>query len=167
MLAPLACVAIQIIGPSVRPTEIEALQQRCGGILGSDRCRVMMPQVSGEGRLADSSCWRATVVIADKDAAATVVLAAGSGPTARETRRDLTFADRDLIPERWATLGLVIAALVTIEEHSAAAREPPPSWVPAPRPARLPDAVTKTTVGERGIDGVGATPKVRARLVGV
>jgi hypothetical protein len=172
MLVPLACVAIQIVGSPATPTEIEALQQRCGRVLGVDRCRVMMPDVNGVGRAADSSCWRATVAIADKGAAATVVLAAGNGPAARETRRDLTFGDRDEIPERWATLGLVIAALVTIEEHSAAAREPPSSMPPASAAERLPlppplAATTTTATADRGAANRDGWPTVHAGLVGV
>jgi hypothetical protein len=166
MLLPVACVAIQIIGSPAMPTEIEALQQRCGRVLGTDRCRVMTPDADSVGRVADSSCWRVTVAIADQATAATVVLAAGSGPAARETRRDLTFAERDQLPERWATLGLVIAALVTIEEHSAAAQEPSPSLPTASAPSPL-VAVTTSAVGDGSVTRTRGRPTVHASLVGV
>jgi hypothetical protein len=123
MLPAHACVAIQIVGAYAAPGEITALRQRCDSILGAEQCRV----VSGAG-LGDDACWRSTVTVGVRVGVATVVLAAGDRNNARQTRRDLSFQDRDQLPERWATLGLVIAALVTIEEHTAAA-------APEPRPA--------------------------------
>src|SRR5262249_12964604 len=60
-------------------------------------------------------------------------------------RRDVTFRANDAASERWATLGLVIAALVTVEEHSAAEAPPAAPW---------------------SASGGGFTPSVEARRAG-
>jgi hypothetical protein len=117
-----ACVAIQLLGAPATPDGAQALQQRCDGILGAGQCRV----VDARGNPATSAsvpgaaaCWQATVTRASNDTAASVVVRAAGAPDERGERRDLTFQARDELNERWATLGLVIAALVTLEEHSA------------------------------------------------
>ena len=117
-----ACVAIQLLGAAAVPDGAQALQQRCDGILGAGQCRVV--DAGGDGATSASvpnpaACWRATVTRASDDASASVVVHAAGANPGRSARRDLTFQARDELTERWATLGLVIAALVTLEEHSA------------------------------------------------
>jgi len=133
-----ACVAIQLLGTAAAPDAVLALQQRCDGILGAGECRLAADgghdgaSAAGNG---GSACWRATVARAADDAAASVVVSApgaGAGPAAH---RDVMFQPRDELTERWATLGLVIAALVTLEEHSADASATPGSAAAAPTPA--------------------------------
>ncbi|HVZ75373.1 MAG TPA: hypothetical protein VHJ20_23515 [Polyangia bacterium] len=115
MVAPQACVAVEIAGPVAADAPRAALERRCSEILGVGRCRIVLPESADRG----ASCWQARVASAG-DGAATVELADPSEPARAPVRRDLSFRANDAPAERWATLGLVIAALVTVEEHSAA-----------------------------------------------
>jgi hypothetical protein len=126
MVAPQACVAVEIAGPPAAEDQRAALESRCSEILGARRCRIV--DVRQE---SDAACWRAIVTPAGEGSPeASVVLRDETEPAHVPVRRDITFRPNDLPKERWATLGLVIAALVTVEEHSAA--ETPPPAAPAP-----------------------------------
>ena len=122
MVAPQACVAVEITGSPAAPEQWSALERRCSDILGSRRCRLML---AGQGD-AGGGCWRAVVTSegGDTPTDASVVLSDETEPTHPPVRRDVTFRANDAVQERWATLGLVIAALVTVEEHSAAEAAP-------------------------------------------
>jgi hypothetical protein len=126
MLAPQACVAVEIAGPPAAQEQRAALERRCSEILGPRRCRIVV--ATGEG---EAACWHARITTegGDPPVEASVVLADQTEAAHRPVRRDITFRPNDAAVERWATLGLVIAALVTVEEHSAA--EAPPA---APEP---------------------------------
>jgi hypothetical protein len=93
-------------------------------------------------------------------AEASVVLRDDTEPAHVPVRRDITFRPNDLPSERWATLGLVIAALVTVEEHSAAEAAPPAA--PAP-PDREPPVVTAPAPAAPAVPIDAA---VRASVVG-
>jgi hypothetical protein len=126
MIAPQACVAVQITGAPVAE-ERAALERRCSDILGARRCRIVAP---GEGAAGGAACWQILVATDGRDppADASVVLSDPTDAAAAPVRRDVTFRANDAVAERWATLGLVIAALVTVEEHSAAEEGPQGSW---------------------------------------
>ena len=133
-----ACVAIQLLGAATAPDATQALQQRCDGILGAGQCR--LAQAGGDGAASTgapnaAACWQATVTRSSDDTAASVVVRSGGTGAGRSARRDLTFQARDERTERWATLGLVVAALVTMEEHSADARTDPDAAAPVPTTA--------------------------------
>src|SRR5450432_384612 len=127
MIAPQACVAVEITGSPAALEQRAALERRCSDILGAHRCRIILP---GESEAASAACWRAVVSTEGGDAAteASVVLSDGTDPEHAPVRRDVTFRANDIVSERWATLGLVIAALVTVEEHSAAEETPATPW---------------------------------------
>jgi hypothetical protein len=131
MVAPQACVAVEIAGPPAAEDQRAALERRCSEILGARRCRIV--DVRQEG---DADCWRAIVTPAGEASPgeASVVLRDDTEPAHEPVRRDITFRPNDLPKERWETLGLVIAALVTVEEHSAAEAPPPPASEPAGGP---------------------------------
>jgi hypothetical protein len=124
MLAPQACVAIEIAGSPAAQEQRAALEQRCSEILGLRRCRI----VASGGDDMNAACWQARVSTeggdGDTPTAASVVLSDGTEPQHPPVRRDVTFRPNDAVAERWTTLGLVIAALVTVEEHSAAEAAP-------------------------------------------
>jgi hypothetical protein len=142
MVAPQACVAVEIAGPSAADEQRAALEGRCSEILGARRCRIV--DVRQE---ADAACWRAVVTPAGEGSAeASVVLRDETEPAHAPVRRDITFRPNDLPRERWATLGLVIAALVTVEEHSAAEAAPP-----APAPAGGAPVVVATPAAEASV----------------
>jgi hypothetical protein len=124
MLAPQACVAVEIAGPVAAVEQRAALEHRCSEILGPGRCRILVPEDAGHA----GACWHARVTRSSAAGApvdappdeASVLLDDPSEPAHALVRRDITFRANDVPAERWATLGLVIAALVTVEEHSAA-----------------------------------------------
>jgi hypothetical protein len=122
MVAPQACVAVEITGSPAAQEQWSALERRCSDILGSKRCR-LVPAGQGD---AGAGCWRAVVTAegGDTPTDASVVLSDETEPTHAPVRRDVTFRANDAVQERWTTLGLVIAALVTVEEHSAAEAAP-------------------------------------------
>lgn len=124
------CVALQLLGPPVAPDAVQALQQRCDSILGAGECRLRQDHAS--------ACWLATVVRTEDDAVATVVVSGPGVAAGRVAQQDLTFQASDELTDRWATLGLVVAALVTREEHAAAASPPPATATAAPRAASPP-----------------------------
>jgi hypothetical protein len=123
MVAPQACVAIEISGAPAAEQRA-ALERRCSDILGARRCRIVAP---GEG---PATCWQVVVTAegGDTPTEASVVLSDATDPAQATVRRDVTFRPNDAVVERWATLGLVIAALVTVEEHSAAEAPPAAPW---------------------------------------
>jgi hypothetical protein len=124
MLAPQACVAVEIAEPPAAQEQRAALERRCSEILGPRRCRIVAAPGEGE---QGAACWHARITTegGDPPVEAAVVLADETEPAHRPVRRDITFRPNDAAVERWATLGLVIAALVTVEEHSAAEAAPP------------------------------------------
>jgi hypothetical protein len=126
MVAPQACVAVEITGaPAAEPRA--ALERRCSDILGARRCRIVAP---GESEAGGPACWQVIVTTegGDTPTEASVVLNDATDPTHVPVRRDVTFRPNDVVIERWGTLGLVIAALVTVEEHSAAEETPAAPW---------------------------------------
>ncbi len=136
-----ACVAIQLLGAAPAPDAVQALEQRCDGILGASQCRL----AGGDGAASDAvpgmaACWQATVTRSTDDTAASIVVRAAGAPAGRAARRDLTFQSRDELTERWATMGLVLAALVTLEEHSAESRAASEAAGPAPTAGAAPPA---------------------------
>ncbi|HVU52234.1 MAG TPA: hypothetical protein VHL80_16160 [Polyangia bacterium] len=126
MIAPQACVAVQITGAPAAEERAD-LERRCSDILGARRCRIVAP---GEGAPGGPACWQILVATDGRDppAEASVVLSDPTDATQATVRRDVTFRANDAAAERWATLGLVIAALVTVEENSAAEAGPAQSW---------------------------------------
>src|SRR5882724_4190672 len=174
MLLIPACVAVQIIGAPPAPAEVGALESRCSGILGGDRCRVVAEPTPRARDTEEDACWRATVTIAERGAAAQVVLRTAHGVEARDARRDVAFQDRDEISERWATLGLLIAALVTVEERSAATTTGGDAATMEPSPsARSPSApspILATTIAVPALEVPVRTrggPGIHATLAGI
>ncbi|HEY2731317.1 MAG TPA: hypothetical protein VGK52_15345 [Polyangia bacterium] len=114
---------MEITGSPAPAEQRAALERRCSDILGARRCRIVSP---GESGMGSPACWQVVVTTGGGDPPrdASVVLNDVTDPEHVPVRRDVTFRPNDVVPERWATLGLVIAALVTVEEHSAAEETP-------------------------------------------
>lgn len=110
------CVAIQLLGAPAAPEAVQALQQRCDSVLGTGECRITRDGINGD----KNDCWRATLVRTVDDGMASVVVGGSGAAAGHAAQRDVTFQSNDERTDRWATLGLVIAALVTQEEHAAA-----------------------------------------------
>jgi hypothetical protein len=173
MIAPQACVAVEITSSPAAQAQWNALESRCSDILGPRRCRIVMAGQDDVG----AGCWRAVVRAegGDTPTDASVELSDDTEPSHAPVRRDVTFRANDAVQERWATLGLVIAALVTVEEHSAAEAAPAVAWSSAgggftPVVETHHDAPTGVPFeGELRAAGVGAlgflpTPSVGARV---
>jgi hypothetical protein len=167
MVAPQACVAIEIASAPAAEQQA-ALERRCSDILGARRCRVVGPSDIAAAS-PGAPCWQVVVTTAggDTPGEASVVLSDAADPAHAPVRRDVTFRPNDAVAERWATLGLVIAALVTVEEHSAAEAAPAPPWsagggsfapgiearreAPAPAPVPLTGEIRAAVVGALGL----------------
>ncbi len=121
------CVAIQLLGAAAAPDAVQALQQHCDSVLGAGECR-MARDGSSDGK---TECWRATLVRTVDDVMASIVVDGSDAAAGHVAQRDVTFQSNDERTDRWATLGLVIAALVTQQEH-AAASTPPATATAAP-----------------------------------
>src|SRR5882672_4214894 len=123
MVAQQACVAVEITGSPAPAEQRASLERRCSDILGARRCRIVAP---GDIGMGGPACWQVIVTRegGDTPISASVVLNDVTDPQHVPVRRDVTFRSNDAVHERWATLGLVIAALVTVEEHSAAEETP-------------------------------------------
>ena len=157
-----ACVAIQLLAPAA-PDAVQALQQRCDGILGAGECRLAddVASIAANAGPAASACWNATVTRTADDTSASVVVRAGGAAAGRAARRDLTFQARDDLRERWATLGLVIAALVTLEEHPADAGTTPGIGVAAAPTAEAPaPPPAPVTIASRSHESPPAPPRI-------
>jgi hypothetical protein len=172
MVAPQACVAVEITG-SPAAEQRSALERRCSEILGARRCRLVEVPRGADGQ-SGSACWQVVVATdggGDTPAEASVVLSDPSDPQHAPVRRDVTFRPNDAVAERWATLGLVIAALVTVEEHSAAEAAPAAPWdasgggfAPAPEglratPAPAPGAPFEVEARAAAVGALGLLPE--------
>ncbi|MEA2701146.1 MAG: hypothetical protein QOI66_5417 [Myxococcales bacterium] len=140
------CVSIELNANQPSLSSAAIVEERCGAILGKDRCHVSLG--SSPSQEATASCWVASIDAAnDVPLVATVVLHNPARPERRDVERSVEFRQRDAPADRWATLGLLIAALVTIEEHSAT---PPP-------PADSPDAAQRLRDAQRAAALLRAT----------
>ncbi|HVR63388.1 MAG TPA: hypothetical protein VMU50_15915 [Polyangia bacterium] len=119
MLLP-PCVAIELDAKQSAASSAAIVVDRCDVVLGQGRCHLVVDGPPGDEEAAAPRCWRARVQApTDAPLAATVVLHDPARPERRTVQRSVEFLPRDAPIDRWATLGLLIAALVTIEEHSA------------------------------------------------
>src|SRR5256885_1486915 len=103
--AVVAAVAIHV-ETEVPADLLEATVRSCSVALGEDHCRL------SDGPPEDNAFY-ATVRVdaANTETAHITVQRHGEGPLL--TERDLAFAPEDAPAERWASVGVVIAALVT------------------------------------------------------
>lgn len=124
--AALAALVSISVAPDV-PPELSAVAVRsCDTALGEGRCEI-------EGAGATHAEWHATVTASDPALASVrVEVRKSAGDSVPETR-ELSFSPEDAARERWASVGVLIAALVV-----AASREPEPSAPPPEVPAAPP-----------------------------
>jgi hypothetical protein len=118
-----AAVAIHVES-EVSPDLLEATVRSCDVALGADHCRL------SDGPPEDDVFY-ATVRIDEPsgDTAHITVQRHAAGPLL--TERDLAFTSEDSPAERWASVGVVIAALVA---DRARVEKPPPPAPPKPPP---------------------------------
>jgi hypothetical protein len=132
----------------VPPVEAEAAQRAlttCNAALGAEKCALASEGATGR--------WYAVVRFdPERRAVLTIQLLDGSSDGVRVARSELEFKDRDTELERWASAGVVVAALVAAQ--SSVPAEPTPKAAPPAVPR--PPAVTQP-----------ASPPARPRLVPV
>jgi len=130
------------VSDDLSPSLLEATLRSCNLALGPGRCR----QDAGRDD-KPRDCYIAKLrTPADAENVITIELAEASEPFALVATRSLRFHNSDRPDHRWATTGVVVAALVvsaetvpTVQREQAPA-EPPPSR-PPPKPARAPQPV--------------------------
>jgi hypothetical protein len=127
-----AVVAVAIHLASVLSPELAARTVKsCQAALGEDRCRL-----SDEPPTSDEYYATVTAVGSNADAAHIVLVRRDADHPIVE--RDLAFLPEDAPGDRWASVGVVIAALVTAAEGTAQKPPPPKPAAPPPPPARPP-----------------------------
>jgi hypothetical protein len=142
----------------VPPVEAEAAARAlatCNSALGADKCAL-----ANEGTTAR---WYAVVRFdPERGAVLTIQLFDGSSEGIRVASSELAFKDRDTELERWASAGVVVAALVAAQTSAPPEpkQAPLPTPVPTPiaKPARLPARATLVGVRPRWLRmDLGAT----------
>jgi hypothetical protein len=126
-----AVVAVAIhLASELSPELAARTVQSCEAALGEEHCRLTDEPLSGDDYYATvtvegTSADGAHIVISRRDAEHPIV------------ERHLSFLPEDAPGDRWASVGVVIAALVTAAEgpvEKPPPRNPPPSAPPPPRP---------------------------------
>ena len=147
-LSPL-CVSVEIGAPPAAMQTAASLEQSCDGILGKGSCRIVEADTPFS---AGRTCWTATIRSTGAGRnAATVVLRdpTQQGGVARRVEQTVEFRPQDAASDRWAALGLLVAALVTVQQYAGETSEPvvavpPPGPLPpAPGPAEPPRVVVR------------------------
>jgi hypothetical protein len=128
--AALAALVSISVAPDV-PTELSALAVRsCDTALGEGKCQITGPSPV-------QADWHATVTASDPNLETVrIEVKKESGDSAPETR-ELSFSPEDAPRERWASVGVLIAAMVVAGSRDAEPAPPPSEPVPvAPPPPR-------------------------------
>lgn len=124
--AALAALVSISVAPDDVPPELSALAVRsCDTALGEGKCELDAPT---------SAEWHATVTASDPNLTSVrIELRKESSNSAPEVR-DLTFSPEDGARERWASVGVVIAALVVARSRETEAVSTPAPAAPLPPP---------------------------------
>ena len=123
--------AVVVDVPPIEASAAASVLSTCNAALGAQHCAIAGPEVSGQ--------WYAVVRIAPEQSTVfRCELHAGTPNGTQVAASQLEFKERDSERERWASAGVVVAALVAAQ--SAGESEPPPKTEP-PKPA---PAVTRT-----------------------
>ncbi len=131
----------------------DALLRRCAAVLGDSQCQLSQPpelvEASPQGAPVEPPLataappWRARVEWGDESFSVVTVRLANSA-LARELSSSVSFAPTDRVFERWSSVGLLIAAMVTAHPAPEGPAEPappepkpvPPKPKPKPKPYR-------------------------------
>lgn len=111
----------------VQTATAERALATCSAALGKDQCALATAGVEAR--------WYA-VVRFDPERQAVLLIQLYDGTAGpRVASSQLEFKDRDTEAERWASAGVVVAALVAAQGEAKPAQEPEPQPVPVPAPA--------------------------------
>ncbi|HEY0713013.1 MAG TPA: hypothetical protein VGF45_10090 [Polyangia bacterium] len=164
MMPPPPCVAIDLQAPAAAPYSVAVLAARCDAILGSGHCRIETAGTSsgaakevpvaptGGPTAEERSCWKATVrASGSAPSSAIVVLHDPQRAGAEAAEHKVAFRAYDASDDRWASLGLLVAALVTVAENAQREGRSAVEAITAAeplRPAREPVASVMGTAAE-------------------
>jgi len=139
--------------PSVQAAAAERALETCNGALGSGACAL-----ANEG---GSARWYAVVRFdPERQAVLLIQLYDGNTEGERVASTQLEFKDRDSELERWASAGVVVAALVAAQSATAESEPAPePIQPPPPAPRPPPQALRATQREARA-----PSPSIWARL---
>jgi hypothetical protein len=146
-------IVIVDVPDDLSPSLVEATLRSCNLALGPGRCRT---GAGPDGELEHSYIAELRAP-ADAENLVTIELKEGSEPFALVATRSLSFHDSDMPDHRWATAGVVIAALVVSAETASTlqrenepveASPPEPPSEPPPTPPRRAPAPTRPPVPE-------------------
>lgn len=119
--------AVVVDVPPIEASAAASVLSTCNAALGAQHCAIAGPDVSGQ--------WYAVVRFAPEQSTVfRIELHDGTPSGTQVAASQLEFKDRDSERERWASAGVVVAALVAAQ--SAGESEPPPKTEPA-KPAPL------------------------------
>jgi hypothetical protein len=120
--------AVVVDVPPIEASAAASVLSTCNAALGAAHCAIASPEAIGQ--------WYAVVRFApDQNTVFTIELHDGTANGTQVAASQLEFKDRDSERERWASAGVVVAALVAAQ--SEARREPPPKpTAPEPFPVR-------------------------------
>jgi len=114
-----AAVAVAIhLAPDLRPDFALRTLKSCEAALGAERCRLTDEPTSDDDFYAS--------VTSDHDVATAHIVLLRRGSTSPAAVRDLSFSSEDPARDRWASVGVVVAALVTAANGRAPAHAHPP-----------------------------------------
>lgn len=143
MFLPPLCVSVEIGAPPAAMHSAAAMEESCDGALGKGICRIV--DAADATSPLPNPCYSVTVAAAATERnAATVVLRNPGQRPGRSAHHSVTFRPHDAPADRWAALGLLIAALVTVEQYSSESSAvvpvapPPPPTPPLPPPPEAP-----------------------------
>jgi hypothetical protein len=115
------------------PVEVDTAQRalaNCNAALGPEKCVLASDGVSAH--------WYAVVRFdPERKAVLTIQLYDGGTQGIRVASSELEFKDRDTELERWASAGVVVAALVAAQSSAPQESEPKPVPVALPAPVRV------------------------------
>jgi hypothetical protein len=138
--AALAALVSISVAPDDVPPELSALAVRsCDTALGEGKCQLEGPAPAE---------WHATVSTSDPNLTNVRIEVRKESSSSAPEVRDLSFSPEDSVRERWASVGVVIAALVVARSRESEPQEapapvappppPPPIARPTPRPVAAP-----------------------------
>jgi hypothetical protein len=132
-----AAVAVAIhLAPELAPEFALRTLKSCEAALGAEQCRLTDETTSDDDFYA--------TVTSDRDDATVHIVLLRRGRPQPTVERDISFVPEDPPGDRWASVGVVIAALVTAESgrapEPARPKPPPPTPKPIPVAPRPPPA---------------------------
>jgi hypothetical protein len=121
-----AAVAVAIhLAPELAPEFALRTLKSCEAALGAEQCRLTDETTSDDDFYA--------IVTSDREGVSAHIVLLRHGAT-QPTERDISFAPEDPPGDRWASVGVVIAALVTAESGRTPAPVHQRPLPPAPKP---------------------------------